>query len=228
VLPLLAALLGTAAKGASMTHADLDPTNDEVVGPPAGIDDCAERLKTLQVDFAPATLPVRTHAGGLVCGAEQVVVYRKGPTAVRWNAAPVVTCGMALALADFERTLADEARVLGHRVVRIEQGGTYSCRKMARFAMVSEHSYANAIDVRAFTLDNGKRISVADHFGKLDGEPKTAEGRFLRSLAHRLYDDGVFSVVLTRYFDELHRDHFHLDLARYRVDGTRYSGSQSN
>jgi hypothetical protein len=31
----------------------------------------------------------------------------------------------------------------------------------------------------------------------------------------------VFSVVLTPYWDALHRDHFHLDLARYRVDGTR-------
>jgi hypothetical protein len=87
--------------------------------------------------------------------------------------------------------------------------------------MVSEHSYANAIDVRSFTLQNGRRISVLEHFGKLDGEPRSAEGRFLRSLSRRLHDDGVFSVVLTRYFDELHRDHFHLDLARYRVDGTR-------
>lgn len=128
---------------------------------------------------------------------------------------------MALALADFERIVADEAHVLGHRVVRIEQGGTYSCRKMARFRLVSEHSYANAIDVRSFTLENGRRISVADQFGALDREPSTTEGRFLRSLARRLYDDAVFSVVLTRYFDELHRDHFHLDLARYRVDGTR-------
>jgi len=28
-------------------------------------------------------------------------------------------------------------------------------------------------------------------------------------------------VVLTPFFDRLHRDHLHLDLARYRVDGTR-------
>ncbi len=84
---------------------------------------------------------------------------------------------------------------------------------MARFDFVSEHSYANAIDVRSFTLENGRRISVADHFGTLTAEARTAEARFLRSLAHRLYDDGVFSVVLTRYYDELHRDHFHLDLA---------------
>jgi hypothetical protein len=27
--------------------------------------------------------------------------------------------------------------------------------------------------------------------------------------------------VLTPFFDDLHRNHFHLDLARYRNDGTR-------
>lgn len=202
-------------------HADIDPTNDEIVGPPTVIDDCAERLRAAHVEFTASSLPVRTDRHGLVCGSEQVVMYHKGPTGIRWNAAPVVTCGMALALADFERVLADEARTLGHRVVRIEHGGTYSCRKMSRFQMVSEHSYANAIDLRSFTLENGRRITVVDHFGRLDREPTKPEGMFLRSLARRLYDEGVFSVVLTRYFDELHRDHFHLDLARYRVDGTR-------
>jgi hypothetical protein len=202
-------------------HADFDPANDEIVGPPEAMDDCEDRLVAAHVEFAVSTLPLRKDRAGFICGSEQVVVYRKGPTGVRWSSAPVVTCGMALALADFERILADEAHVLGHRVVRIEHGGTYSCRKMSRFGLVSEHSYANAIDVRSFTLDNGRRISVLDHFGKLDRDATTIEARFLRSLARRLYDDGIFSVVLTRYFDELHRDHFHFDLARYRVDGTR-------
>ncbi len=218
------ALFAAASLGAvrlPREHADADPTNDAVVGPPDIVADCGERLRAAGVQFSPAELPVRTRRGGLTCGAEQVVVYERGPTGVRWNASPLVTCGMALALSDFERILAEEAAVLGQRVVRIEQGGTYNCRKMARYDWISEHSFANAIDVRSFTLKNGRRISVEHDFGKLDREPKSMEGRFLRSLARRLYDEGVFSVVLTRYFDELHRDHFHLDLARYRVDGTR-------
>lgn len=218
---LLSSAVSLGATTAPHEHADLDPTNDMEVGPPAVLLDCNARLTAAGVDFVPAELPLRTKKGGLTCGAEQVVVYRQGPTGIRWNAPPIVTCGLALALADFERVLQDEAQALGQRVVRIEQGGTYNCRKMARYDWVSEHSFANAIDVRSFTLKNGRRISVETHFGKLDAEPRTPEARFLRSLARRLYDDGVFSVVLTRYFDELHRDHFHLDLARYRVDGTR-------
>jgi hypothetical protein len=93
---------------------------------------------------------------------------------------------------------------------------------MARFRhMVSEHSYANAIDVRAFTLDDGRRIEVLAHFGPTTAEPPEPESRFLRSVARRLYDEAVFSVVLTPFWDAHHRDHFHLDMARYRVDGTR-------
>ena len=107
------------------------------------------------------------------------------------------------------------------RVVSIEQGGTYNCREMARFDLMSEHSYANAIDIRSFQLADGRTVSVERHFGRPSAEPKAREGVFLRALARRLYDENVFSVVLTEYFDRLHRDHFHLDLARYRIDGTR-------
>jgi hypothetical protein len=38
---------------------------------------------------------------------------------------------------------------------------------------------------------------------------------------HRAFDERLFSVVLTPYWDKLHSDHFHFDLARYHVDGTR-------
>jgi hypothetical protein len=75
--------------------------------------------------------------------------------------------------------------------------------------------------VYAFRLENGRRIVVRTDFAPLSVEPTAAAGLFLRAVARRAYDDGVFSVVLTRFFDELHRDHFHLDMARYRIDGTR-------
>jgi hypothetical protein len=92
---------------------------------------------------------------------------------------------------------------------------------MVRFDFVSEHSYANAIDIRELWLDSGRRLSVARHFGGLGSPAQTAEARFLRSAAERAFDERLFSVVLTPYWDRLHHDHFHLDLARYHVDGTR-------
>jgi hypothetical protein len=204
--------------------ADLDPTNDGVVAPPDPIADCETLLERAGVKTVPSSLPVhRERSGRITCGAEQVVVYQAGPEAIRYNPAPVVTCGLALAIARLEAIVQEEARArFGKRVVRIDHGGTYTCRRMKRFRhMVSEHSYANAIDIRAFTLEDGRRITVLAHFGSTDSEPAAPESQFLRAVARRLYDEAVFSVVLTSFWDAGHRDHFHLDMAHYRVDGTR-------
>ncbi len=203
--------------------ADLDPDNDEIIAPPATIADCEVKLDHAGIRFTRSDLPVRQRSQGYSCGAEQVIVYRSGPGRIRYNSAPLLTCGMALALGEFELVLQGEAeRRMGKRVSRIEHGGTYSCRKMSRFKhMVSEHSYANAIDLRSFTLSDGRQFSVLRHFGSLTREPTDARSLLLRAVARRAYDEGLFSVVLTPYFDGLHRDHFHLDLARYRLDGTR-------
>ncbi len=225
--PLGALLLGAfaiqTAQAAAPVLADLDPENDEVVAPPAPIEDCEAKLRAAGVEFTPAQLPVRPgNAKRPTCGVEQAVVYRSGPAHLRYNSPPLLSCGMALGLARFEQTLSEEApRYFGQRVARVEHGGTYNCRKMVRFKLASEHSYANAIDIKSITLENGRKLSVLQTFGKLDAEPQSPEARFWRALTRRLYDEGAFSVVLTPYFDKLHRDHIHLDQARYRVDGSR-------
>jgi hypothetical protein len=208
-------------------QADLDPENDGVVAPPDPLADCPERLERAGITFRPARLALQSErvSGGkevIACGAEQVVTYLGGPAKIRYSPPPLLTCRLALAVARFEE-LAQEAALLhlGRRIVRIKQMGTYNCRKMVRFDFISEHSYANAIDIKELWLEEGRRVRVREHFGPLDAPPPTAEGRFLRSLAERAYDTGVFSVVLTPFWDRLHADHFHLDLARYRVDGSR-------
>jgi len=219
---LLVAMLVVGSASAAPGAADMDPDNDAVVAPPEAVPDCAVRLEAAGVTFTPATIPVKTSRSGLTCGAPDVVVYRGSPAKIRWAPAPVVTCSMALSLAQFDAVIQEEAqRLLGKRVVRIEQGGTYSCRKMARFKMVSEHSYANAIDLYSFRLEDGRSVRVVKDFGALEAEATLPGPIFLRTVTRRAYDEGLFSVVLTRFFDELHRDHFHLDQERYRIDGTR-------
>ncbi len=204
-------------------QADLDPDNDLVAGPPAAVPDCEARLKAAGVEFRRASLPVKQmDRGAWSCGAEHVVEFCGSASAIRYNSAPVLTCTMALGLARFERILQDEASTLFQsRVTRIQHGGTYNCRRMARFDMVSEHSFANAIDLVRLTLANARTIDVVRHFGNREQEPASLESKFLRSVARRAYDENLFSVVLTPLFDPLHRDHFHLDMARYRVDGAR-------
>lgn len=206
--------------------ANVDPDDDDVVGPPDVVEGCEDLLKRSGVTFRRASLATRekrTKKATFTCGAPQVVTYIKGPTGVTYNPPAVVTCAMAAALASFERIAQDEATSsFRSKVVRIDHLGTYNCRPMkARPEWVSEHAYANAIDIARFVLANGRTIDVARDFDMGDDTPASPAGMFLRTVSRRANDEDVFSHVLTRFFDELHRDHFHLDLARYRTDGTR-------
>src|SRR5690606_762969 len=134
----------------------------------------------------------------------------------------VMSCRMALAFVDLEKLLQELAHEhLGSEVSRIHHVGTYSCRKMVRFDWVSEHSYGNAIDLSSFTLSDGRSVRVLGHFGRLDEPPTTGSARFLRQFGEQAFDRDLVSVSLGPYWDALHRDHLHLDMARYRVDGSR-------
>ncbi|HEY2510936.1 MAG TPA: extensin family protein [Polyangiaceae bacterium] len=202
-----------------------DPADDFVVAPPDPRPDCEAALTAAGVKFARAKIPVHQEGKGhaqLTCGAEQVVLYRGSASGISFSPSPILTCTMALALARFEVVVQEEAaRTFGEQVARITQLGTYSCREMAAYrGWVSEHAYANAIDVESFVFKSGRRVSVLQGFERGD-DTRTRAGAFLRAVSRRAYDEEIFSNVLTPFFDELHRNHFHLDLARYRNDGTR-------
>jgi len=55
--------------------------------------------------------------------------------------------------------------------------GTYACRSIAGSGRLSEHATANAVDVAAFILADGRRISVLEGW---NGDERHA--RFLRSV----------------------------------------------
>jgi hypothetical protein len=205
--------------------ANVDPNDDLIVAPPAPRESCEAELHSAGIRFAAARLPV--HEVGkkrkITCGAEQVVTYLGSPAKIAYSPPPLVTCSLALALARFDAVVQEEAvRTLGKPIVRVRQLGTYACREMANYpGWVSEHSYANAIDIEAFILKDGSELTVLKNFEKTEDPPKKKAGQFLLTSARRLYDEDVFSTVLTPFFDSLHRNHFHLDLSRYRNDGTR-------
>ncbi|MEM7158297.1 MAG: extensin family protein [Myxococcota bacterium] len=200
---------------------DEDDDDSDWVGPPEVIPDCEGKLETAGVEFTASRIPLHETKGGYYCGAEQIVRYRGGPGGISWGGGPKVTCGVALAMAKMEAIVQEEAeRYFERRIKRIKHMGTYNCREMANYpGWVSEHSYANAIDIKEFHLRGGGTISVLDHYAKTGTEAKTKRAKFLRAVARRLYDERVFSVVLTPSFDRAHRNHFHLDMARYSVDG---------
>ncbi|ABQ67238.1 Extensin family protein [Rhizorhabdus wittichii RW1] len=121
-----------------------------------------------------------------------------------------VKCGAALPFVRWVRqdvpTLAQ--RWLGSDVVRIESFGSFACRPVNNQAgnRLSEHGRANAIDIAAFRLRDGRRISVKDGW---NGDDQQIRG-FLRAL-HKAAC-GRFSVVLGPDANALHHDHFHFDM----------------
>ena len=78
--------------------------------------------------------------------------------------------------------------------------GTYNCRKQRGSGLVSEHSFANAIDVSEI---NG--ANLARDWGK-----GNAKSEFLLSAQKRACD--YFNNVVGPDDNKAHTDHFHLDL----------------
>ncbi len=205
-------------------YANIDPEDDEIVGPPDVRPSCEADLTAAGVKFQAAKLAVHTPPKSkLTCGAPQVVTYKGSSAKIGWSPSVLVTCTMALAIARFETQVQDEAlRTFGKKVVTIHHLGTYNCREMVSYpGWVSEHSYANAIDISDFVLEDGRTVDIYKQFAPKLVTPKTKASSFLRAVASRAYREETFSSVLTPFFNDAHATHFHLDLARFRSDGTQ-------
>ena len=100
-------------------------------------------------------------------------------------------------------------RWFGMRVVEIRQISAYSCRGMNGnpHAHISEHAFGNALDIAAFTLADGRRITVKDGWRGLPEE----QG-FLRDIQGGACQ--LFNTVLAPGSNSHHADHFHVDLMR--------------
>ena len=189
---------------------------------PAAPEGCRDNLKTGGVRFTPWPLRPSRMASGVVCEAPEGVAIKRGGAGLRFQPLARVNCAFALRLSRFEAVMQEEARsVFNSPVASIVHLGTYNCRKMAAYPdFVSEHSFANAIDVATFVLKNGGRVEVERDWVRAEQPAKTPAAQFLRRLTRRLYDEQIFSVVLTPSFDSHHKNHLHLDGAAYTVDGT--------
>lgn len=94
----------------------------------------------------------------------------------------------------------------GGGLVGITVPAHYACRtrNSQPGARLSEHAKGNAIDISAFTLADGSRLTVLNDWD--------------RSVMKRLHSSacGPFGTVLGPNSDRFHRDHFHFDVASYR------------
>jgi len=144
-------------------------------------------------------------AGEGECRREDRTVLSDAPLS---PAPPPTTCAIAAAFELWLRQGVQPAaeELLRSRVVRIEHFGAFSCRRMygRETGRWSEHATGNALDIAAFVLADGGRISV-----RADWNDESEEAAFL----HRVRDEGcrVFGTVLSPDYNAAHADHLHLD-----------------
>jgi hypothetical protein len=163
--------------------------------------------------FAP--LPPLVGPGN--CGASDVVqlnaVIMPDKTHVAFQPPPTLRCSMAGAVADWVRAdLGPQAAEMGAPLKAIENYDSYDCRGMNRVkgAKLSEHAKANALDVRSFTLADGRTIHPTDVAVSRDFRERMRASACVR-----------FMTVLGPGSDGYHEEHIHLDLAErhggYRI-----------
>jgi hypothetical protein len=174
---------------------------------------CMASLKEKSVRFAG--LPNKSFDGGCRM-IDTVKLMDFGTPATNLGA---MTCPLAANFTDWARYAVRPAakQYLDAEVVRIETMGTFNCRNIygGRSGKLSEHAFANAVDVSAFVLRDGRRISV------LTGWNGSSEERaFLR----RLHQSACkrFGTVLGPDYNAAHANHFHFDMARSMRNGTSF------
>ncbi|MGY4231296.1 hypothetical protein ACVIIW_000243 [Bradyrhizobium sp. USDA 4449] len=205
---------GASSAPVSLSAPGVAPQKDEIDLPPEGTDaEGAARYMN-----APS-YPARPPAPYSQAPAQQPLprlgpaqgnaVAAVGPVMVK----PTATLACPI-VSELDRWFADSVqpsamRWFGARVVEIKQISAYSCRGMNGnpHAHISEHAFGNALDVAAFTLADGRRITVKDGW---HGMPE--EQGFLRDVqagacAH-------FTTVLAPGSNVYHYDHIHVDLMR--------------
>jgi len=161
------------------------------------------------IAIAPS-IPDIHGAGG--CGGEDLVrleaIVLPDKRQVSVKPAAILRCPMASALADWIRNdIAPLAAGLGTTISDLDNFDSYECRGRNRVAgaRLSEHGRANALDVRAFKLANGRAISLTDRT-----VPRELRESVLHSACAR------FSTVLGPGSDGYHEDHIHLDVMERR------------
>jgi hypothetical protein len=164
---------------------------------------------TEEVAVAPSIPDIKGPGG---CGGEDLVrleaIVLPDKRKVAVKPAAVLRCKMATAIADWIRTdMVPIAERLGSTITDLDNFDSFECRGRNRVAgaQLSEHGKANALDVRAIKLANGKSIHFTD---------RTVAREVRESVLHSVC--ARFSTVLGPGSDWYHEDHIHLDIMERR------------
>jgi hypothetical protein len=178
----------------------------------AGWMDCGRRLSGLDILYDRLD-PIKEGACGLLAPIRLNGFKGSQEPGVSFSPAPTVSCKLADALHRwFHDVIQPSAKTYLHAsVVRIATLSAYNCRTRYDnpFQRISEHAFANALDVSEFVTAKGERVSVLDHWSE-GGE----RGVFL----HKIHEGAceIFGTTLGPEANGAHKNHFHLDMRERR------------
>lgn len=167
---------------------------------------CLARLTETGAQFVPVA-DAYIAQGCSTVGTVQLSALRSDTSRLALSNIGPVQCGVGAAFAAWARYGVDRAarQILGSPLQRIETMGSYACRNVAGSDRRSAHATAGAIDVAAFVLEDGRRISVLQHWHA----GTAAEKEFLRTVQRSACRR--FATVLGPEYNTAHRDHFHVE-----------------
>lgn len=161
---------------------------------------CTTALQTALLQTVP-----RPQAGSAECPLPDAVQVQSAM--IPLSSTFLASCPLAVSYAMWEshvlQPLAQQH--LGQNVSRVTHLGSYACRNVRGGTRQSEHASANAIDISAIALGDGRSIRVEQHWND-DG----AAGAFLRALHKRSCD--IFTMALGPAYDAAHHNHFHFSM----------------
>lgn len=156
---------------------------------------------------------------------------------VRFSSSATLNCRMAGTVANWlEKTRNLAKSILGRELDTLVVSTSYQCRRRnnAPTGKISEHGFANALDITGFRFSDSGMITVEQHWQHLPGDgdsenqppdhdKKTsgAEGKFLKAVRDVACQH--FTTVLGPEANAAHADHFHFDLGchgktcRYKI-----------
>lgn len=143
------------------------------------------------------------------CGIKDAVQITS-VSGVKLSRPATMDCGTAKALNKWvDKTVKPTFKRRGP-VVELRVAAHYACRTRnnQKGARISEHGKGRAIDISGFRMADGELVTV------LDGWRKNPSQKQLIKVWRGAC--GPFGTVLGPNSDRYHRDHFHLDTARYR------------
>ncbi|MCX8954036.1 extensin family protein [Ruegeria sp. NA] len=161
-------------------------------------------------DIAIQGKPVgRVGSENSACGVKDAVQITS-VSGVALSRPATMDCGTAVALNKWvDKTVKPTFKRRGP-VVELQVAAHYACRTRnnRKGARISEHGKGRAIDISAFKMADGEVVTV------LAGWRKNPSKKQLQKIWRGAC--GPFGTVLGPNSDSYHRDHFHLDTARYR------------